>query len=701
MDGEVLSTSRPQRLVALAHDAAEFTRVRGHLQGLTMAGHTITLVWLTGEPARDLEFLALRRRVRPGLLRSPKALRQVLSTPRQHWRGDRTRLADAIRLDPATLKVVAASDGVMAFGERAKGAVKDVVEGRSVRVPHKELRGWAGLARVWEEFASVAQADGLSPDFARELAEWPAILKEPAPDAVQGMLSDFLTELTRSGHHEQALALLPLIRTEDEDPVEVARRRALLAYTRTSGSGREDPDLRASAAELLTATDTVLAAGDVERAAALTTVALGLLFHVELHADKLSTPLIEEPETFLRDWQASEIARTLARPVPQTPPPEQEPEQNQPEQEHGHEPDRTRVIVLRGSYPQFSAQLIDALERRPDVDVTVHSWDRRGTTVKGLGVRPEPIEERLRQAVGEQPIDDELTTTFGSADAIFIDWADRGALVALMHVPAGVHVTLRIHSMDALSPWLHLIDWSRVDDLVFVSDHLRDTVQRLLGERLAGTRLHVLPNTLDASRIPEGKSEGHRRRLLMIGWAQPVKDPAWALDVLGRLRAHDPQWRLTLVGPDFSPGTVTSGLAYMADFRERLTAEDVCGGVDFVGHTRDITPHLAAAGFVVSSSRRESFGLGLVEGAASGAVPVVRNWPIFASLDGARRLFPAAWVVDTVDEAVGRILAHAEEESWSAGSARTRAAVAQRFVDGEPAVALSRIVLGEAQDSAI
>lgn len=705
VDGAVLSTTRPQRLVALADDAADFTRVRDHLRGLTMVGHVVALVWRTGEPDESLDFLPNRRRIRPGLVRSTGAIRQLLSTPRGHWRGDRNELIDAVRLDPAVLGWLDRADGVVAFGDKARADLDTIIEGRSARITHTELRGWAGLARTWTDFQRAARAGELTSADAEPLAQRAALLKGPAPDSVQADLTDYVTELTRSGHHQQAVLLLPFVQSEVEDEVELARRRALLAYTRTSDNGREDSDLRASATTLLAVIDRVLASGDLERAAALTTVALGLLFHVELHADKESTPLVEDPDGYLRDWRASDVGQLLARPVPGRPRTSREEvddvfadagadgtdDAGSTDREGG----RRRVVVLRGSYPQFSAQLVEEIQARADTDVVVHEWPGRGATVKGLGVRPEPVEARLRQATGEDIVDEELQALFAEADAVFIDWADRGALVALMHVPDGVRVTLRIHSMDALSPWIHLIDWSRVDHLVFVSTHLRDVVRRLLGDRLSGTALHVLPNAVDTTRIPDDKTPGHLRRLLMIGWAQPVKDPAWALEVLGRLRAHDPRWTLVLVGPDFTPGTVTSGREYAVRFRERLTAPDVRGGVEFVGATRDLAPHLRSVGFVLSSSRRESFGLGLVEGAASGAVPVVRNWPIFARLDGARGLFPSEWVVDTVDAAVDRILANAEGEQWARSSAAARDEVERRFLAGEPARALSQLVLGE------
>ena len=73
---------------------------------------------------------------------------------------------------------------------------------------------------------------------------------------------------------------------------------------------------------------------------------------------------------------------------------------------------------------------------------------------------------------------------------------------------------------------------------------------------------------------------------------------------------------------------------------------------------------------ILSSSVRESFHCGLVEGAASGALPVVRDWPFFAGKpNGAHTLFPASWLVSRRQEAAERILAAtATEEAWRAAT---------------------------------
>jgi glycosyltransferase involved in cell wall biosynthesis len=113
-----------------------------------------------------------------------------------------------------------------------------------------------------------------------------------------------------------------------------------------------------------------------------------------------------------------------------------------------------------------------------------------------------------------------------------------------------------------------------------------------------------------------------------------------------------------LIGRDFADSQTTSGALYRAQFRERIRRDDVRDGVVFVPFTDDLPEVLRDAGFVINASLRESFGVGLCEGAASAAVPVVRNWPVFAAYGGARAVFPADWVVADVDEAVRRILEH-------------------------------------------
>jgi glycosyltransferase involved in cell wall biosynthesis len=206
-----------------------------------------------------------------------------------------------------------------------------------------------------------------------------------------------------------------------------------------------------------------------------------------------------------------------------------------------------------------------------------------------------------------------------------------------------------------------MMDWSRVADLVFVGAHVRDFMLRAVPTMANAGRVHVLPNEMRLARFALPKRAGAGSTLAMVGWGQKVKDAAWAVDLLARLRAVDEQWRLMLIGRDFADSQTTSAARYRESFRERVRQDDVRDGVVFVPYTNDLPEVLRDAGFALSASLRESFGVGLCEGAASGAVPVVRNWPIYAAYGGARAVFPVDWVVSDVEEAVQRILEHSDD----------------------------------------
>ncbi|GAA5159930.1 glycosyltransferase [Ornithinimicrobium tianjinense] len=681
-----------RRVVALAADAVELDEIAEALRGMALRGDRVVLMWRDGEPSARLRQFKGRRPVRPAVPRRPRALLRVArsGSPRRLL-ADRGTLLGALRLDPLAQRELEQADALVVVGPEAE---KVAAEGRApVAAPPlvtaEELSRWAELAGTWRDVESwLDDPDTLGREEGRTLLDRVELVGGLERPARQEALARLVEVLLGRNEHALALRAAHLLEVDgDEDPDRLALSRGLRALAGTAASGEGDPDLGAAVAGVVASADRALEADDLEAAADRATLALRLLFHRELHADALTSPLVEDPDTFLAAWRGSRVGSLLASPTPQTPRLERVREGAR-----RHTGARPRVVVAPGTFPQFSPPVVAALEEV--ADVTVLPLNAR-PELRWLGTSRPLVDRRLRQAVGAPvPPDLVLREELEAADALFVDWADRGALETVMTAPEGLPVTVRIHSMDALSPWIHLIDWSRVGDLVLVSPHLRTLVERLLGDRLATTRVHVVPNVLQPERIPTHKTEGHRRRLLVVGWGQRVKDPLFALEVLAALRAQDPAWRLSLVGADFLLHPVESTLAYAREFWARLVREDVRDSVDLVAWTDDLAPHLAASGFILSTSRRESFGLGLVEGAASGAVPVVRDWPVFASLGGARSLFPEDWVVDSVEAAVARIHGLAEEPAWSQASAAARQVVQERFATGTTQESFRRIVLG-------
>ncbi len=227
---------------------------------------------------------------------------------------------------------------------------------------------------------------------------------------------------------------------------------------------------------------------------------------------------------------------------------------------------------------------------------------------------------------------------------------------------------MRIHSFELFSQWPHLVNFARVDDVVVVSDHMRDLARVVTPQLRAasGPRLHVIPNATDLGRFVRPKTAEARFTLGLIGVNSVVKDPLWTLEVLRLVREHDPRYRLLMIGGWMDTAASVSVAEYDAILQRDLDELQAVGAVRRIGHTDDVPAALADIGVIISSSVRESFHVALVEGAASGAVPVVRDWPFFAAgATGASTLFPREWVVATPAEAAKRILeSTAAESDW-------------------------------------
>ncbi|MFD2079502.1 Glycosyltransferase involved in cell wall bisynthesis [Actinopolymorpha cephalotaxi] len=560
---------------------------------------------------------------------------------------------------------------------------------------------------------------GLARTTAEEVVlAWKRVVADPADPH----LGDFAGEAVRVVHalrrghaFEEAEVVARTAQSLDLPPVDRAALRVELAANQIAAGGYPARELGEAVRELLGFADDALRAGDLEAAGRMAVQATEAVLHRELHADVLTSPLLADPEGFLAPLRESLTFRALRAPAgsmawvlsgtgsdPRPEPsagPESSPESSSespvaPELPASLAPATTltgppprlpgtpaphRVLVVPGDYPHFTQGIINALADEPDLEVRVLNLREPG--VRRRYQRGALVLDRLRDAVGRpvpapaQPDADLLEW----ADTIFVDWCDNAAQWVGIHAPRTTRLVVRFHSLEAISSQPHMVDWSQVSEVIFVGRHVRELVERAVPELTRVPGRHVVPNEMRLERFGAPKRAGAERTLAMVGWAQRVKDPLWALEVLARLRASDPTWRLLLIGRDFSPHQHAGALRYQDEFRERAAADDVRDGLVYVGYTTELPDVLRDAGFVLSASRREGFPVGPTEGAASGAVPVVRDWPMYADYAGAGGIFPADWVVRSPEEAADRILAHADPERRAEAGDAARRYVVEHF----------------------
>lgn len=425
------------------------------------------------------------------------------------------------------------------------------------------------------------------------------------------------------------------------------------------GQGIEPPDLRECVAGALRLADRRLAQGRIEESADLAERGVRALFHRELHTEERYSPLVSHPDQFLgpvrRSKTIAKLSGSRARGIAA-----RRRNRATPSASRSRSSRPTRLLFVTMGNWNFVDGICDHFDAIAGVEVR-----RLDLSAPGLGIGRSTLElitNRLREAKDGSvpPLPEPLSDLLSWADTIFVDWCDNAALWAVQQAPRTARLVIRLHSVEALSAQPHLMYWDRVADLVFVSDPVRRLTESVVPVlKTLGTRIHVIPNYVQLGGPANiDKADEAGRTVAMVGWSSTVKDPVWATDVLAALRKADDRWRMLLIGTDFPQSLTASGSRYRDTFESRTRQTDVRDALIKIPYTRDLRSLFVQAGFVLSSSRRESFHVSLVEGAASGCIPVVRDWPLLAPFGGPQALFPKEWIVQDVAAAADRILWH-------------------------------------------
>ena len=566
----------------------------------------------------------------------------------------RHRAADAVvGLGPA-LAAVAKRDAER-FRHAVSGVVRrppspavglDVIRERADRLGEKVVRRASGR-RVLRD--------------PRGRRAWRLLLGAPGiSDAKRIVWADRVAgQLRKAGRGAEADAVRVAAARVVRHPVTRAEWLSTAA-TAEFEAGRIPAFLNEAVAAQLDVADKALAFGDLNTAMHFVAEAIPLMFHRAVHFDSLESPLAKDPEGFLAPLHRSAVGHALATPrgrsAPAAPPPEDRPH---------------RLLFVAGN-DYFLTEIRARYEHRPDFDVRTLDVSEPVT---------HPVGKLLRHLLaGSSSYGDAIRQLFAPdlewADTVFVDWCALHAAMLTTLDPGTTRIIIRLHSYEAFSIFPHLVDLSRVDDLVFVSEPLRELTRDVVPalRQPGAPRTPVIPNALRLDRYRRPKNPDARFTLGLVAVSAIVKDPLWAFQVLHELRRRDERYRLVLIGKEFDGLQNAAAAAYHRLYAREVAELETQGAVRRIGETDNVPEALTDVGVILSTSVREGFPSGLVEGVASGAVPVVRDWPFFAGRKaGARTVFPEDWIVQTPQEAAERVIAlTSSEDVWC----KTGAAVA-------------------------
>ena len=250
------------------------------------------------------------------------------------------------------------------------------------------------------------------------------------------------------------------------------------------------------------------------------------------------------------------------------------------------------------------------------------------------------------------------------SDVVWYEWANRNAVFGSQYSYPNVRKVIRLHSYELLIPQIPLIDWSNIDEVVVVSPMMERVFRQSVPEA-AHVDVTVISNFIDVTRFSTSKTPAATKNIGLIGWSPVAKDLAFALDVIDELTSQDSSFRLHLFGsePDYEAAAKNEDLVALYARLDALVAQ---GTVIKHGWIDRIEDKLDDIGFILSTSSRESFHLGLFEGVLSGAVPVVRKWPFWGDAGSPADFMPAEWIISNPKQAAKRVLSLQNDEKFNA-----------------------------------
>ncbi|MCP3817695.1 hypothetical protein NLX86_05970 [Streptomyces sp. A3M-1-3] len=315
--------------------------------------------------------------------------------------------------------------------------------------------------------------------------------------------------------------------------------------------GRAPRHLTDACAAELACADALYREGATTAATRSLSKALLLAFHRVAQVDRLTSPLSDAPREFTAFLRDSATARAVAAPRGRSAPAAPRPAGR-----------ALRLLVVTHANANFLRLITERYEQHPDVELRyldLASDPVLAPLAKGLQ-RMTELPLGSRAAYGAE-VEAALRPYLDWADTAFVEWCAGAAAFLTLVDPGTTRVVLRLHRYETFTYWPHVMDFSRVDDLIFISEHMRELTTTVLPRLLEADapRLHTMDNAVDLGRFARPKQAAARFTVGLVGIGQIAKDPRWALEVLRRLRAQDERYRLVDGRRRYEPGVQRGG----------------------------------------------------------------------------------------------------------------------------------------------
>lgn len=224
------------------------------------------------------------------------------------------------------------------------------------------------------------------------------------------------------------------------------------------------------------------------------------------------------------------------------------------------------------------------------------------------------------------------------ADVCWFEWCDELLIYGSSLPLAGrKKIICRLHSYEAFTNYIQKVEWSNVDKIIFVAEHIRQYVINN-SNSLKTSKTVVIPNGIDTDKF-SFKKRNKGFNIAYVGYINFKKGPMLLLHTFKSIHDKDKRYKLYIAGKYQEP-------RYELYFKQMAEEMGLSDSIIFEGWQDDVSRWLEDKNYILCTSILEGNPVGLMEAMARGIKPVIHNFV------GARNMYPADYIWNTIDEAV-------------------------------------------------
>ncbi|HGE72565.1 TPA: tetratricopeptide repeat protein [Candidatus Poribacteria bacterium] len=221
------------------------------------------------------------------------------------------------------------------------------------------------------------------------------------------------------------------------------------------------------------------------------------------------------------------------------------------------------------------------------------------------------------------------------SDISWFEWCDN-LIVHASKLPKVCKVLCRLHSYEAFTDLIRLVNWENVDDLIFVAPHIKNIVINQVPNLDKSVNTHVIPNGVDLNKYTlKERKKGFN--IAYVGYINHKKNPSLLLQCIKHLVDIDDRYMLHIAGRH-------QELRFQLYFDHIVKEMNLSDNVIFHGWIDDVSKWLDDKHFTISTSVLESFCHGIADAMACGLKPLIHNFI------GAKELYPPKYIFNSIKD---------------------------------------------------